>query len=174
MAVTNITDILVQHMTLSTPLGDMVAAASDQGICLLGFTDGKYIQIQIQTWVKFAGNEHTQTHLQQLRTQLTAYFAGERTEFKLYFDLWGTVFQRQVWQSLLQIPYGQTWFYAQQAEQMNRPRAIRAVATANARNPLSILVPCHRVIAKNGQLAGYAGQIWRKQWLLDWERKIHD
>lgn len=102
--------------------------------------------------------------------QLSAYFAGERTQFDIDLDLAGTQFQRRVWAALLTIPYGQTRSYGQLATQIGSPTASRAVGLANGRNPISIIVPCHRVIGANGSLTGYGGGIERKRALLLLER----
>ena len=98
--------------------------------------------------------------------QLTEYFEGARREFDLPLRLQGTAFQQRVWRELTEIPYGQTWSYGQLAHRIDKPRASRAVGLANGRNPISILVPCHRVIGADGSLTGYGGGIERKRWLL--------
>lgn len=98
--------------------------------------------------------------------QLTDYFAGERTEFDLPLRPEGTQFQQQVWRALCDIPFGETWSYRELAERIGRPTASRAVGLANGRNPISIVIPCHRVIGANGSLTGYGGGIDRKRWLL--------
>jgi methylated-DNA-[protein]-cysteine S-methyltransferase len=102
-------------------------------------------------------------------TQLEEYFNGTRQIFDLPLDVSGTAFQQQAWAALQQIPYGTTLTYQQQATTMGRPAAVRAVGTANGRNPLSIIVPCHRVIGANGSLTGYGGGLPAKQWLLSHE-----
>lgn len=104
-----------------------------------------------------------------VREQLAKYFAGERQHFDVPVKLAGTRFQLQVWQELLRIPFGTTITYAQLAQRVGNPTATRAVGNANGRNPISIIVPCHRVIGANGKLTGYAGGIDNKQWLLAWE-----
>lgn len=101
--------------------------------------------------------------------QLDEYFAGERTSFDLPLDPQGTDFQRQVWWSLADIPYGETSTYGKQAANLGRPAAVRAVGSANGRNPLSIVLPCHRVVGANGKLTGFAGGLDSKRWLLDHE-----
>jgi methylated-DNA-[protein]-cysteine S-methyltransferase len=101
--------------------------------------------------------------------QLDQYFAGERRDFDLPLDLRGTPFQRRVWQALLTIPYGETRSYGELAAQIGRPDRPRAVGAANGRNPVSIVVPCHRVIGSDGGLTGYGGGLARKRWLLDHE-----
>ena len=102
--------------------------------------------------------------------QLAEYFAGDRQTFDVPLKLVGAPFQQRVWQELVRIPFGTTITYAQLAQRLGKPTASRAVGHANSRNPISIIVPCHRVIGSNGKLTGYAGGVDKKQWLLDWER----
>ncbi|TWR25630.1 methylated-DNA--[protein]-cysteine S-methyltransferase [Mucilaginibacter achroorhodeus] len=109
--------------------------------------------------------------LKQAITQLEEYFAGSRKAFDLPMKQPGSDFQQAVWQELQRIPYGSTITYSQQSQKMNNPLGIRAIAAANGRNNLWILVPCHRVLGSNGSLTGYAGGLWRKKWLLEHEAK---
>lgn len=111
--------------------------------------------------------------LQEAERQLQEYFAGTRTRFDLELEFVGTDFQKNVWQALLDIPYGQTRSYAQIAAQVGRPKAVRAVGAANGRNPLSIVAPCHRVVGASGELTGYAGGLRAKEVLLALESKAH-
>jgi methylated-DNA-[protein]-cysteine S-methyltransferase len=104
--------------------------------------------------------------LQSTLRQLTEYFSGTRRKFDLPLRLQGTAFQQRVWRELTEIPYGETWSYGQLAKRIDKPGASRAVGLANGRNPISILVPCHRVIGADGSLTGYGGGLERKQWLL--------
>ncbi|MCO6496305.1 MAG: methylated-DNA--[protein]-cysteine S-methyltransferase [Chitinophagaceae bacterium] len=104
--------------------------------------------------------------------QLDEYFAGKRTVFTIPIQAEGTEFQQSVWKELLKIPYGKTVSYMQIARRLKNPGSIRAVGSANGRNPISIIIPCHRVIGSNGSLTGYGGGIWRKKWLLEHENKI--
>jgi methylated-DNA-[protein]-cysteine S-methyltransferase len=106
-----------------------------------------------------------------VREQLAEYFAGERQQFDVPLKVAGTPFQQHVWQELVQIPFGTTITYAELARRVGKPTASRAVGHANGRNPISIIVPCHRVIGANGKLTGYAGGMDKKQWLLAWERR---
>jgi methylated-DNA-[protein]-cysteine S-methyltransferase len=110
--------------------------------------------------------------LQQAAQQLNEYFAGERKVFDLNIKQQGSPFQQEVWKILEGIEYGKTITYAQQANIMNNPLAIRAIAATNGKNHLWVVVPCHRVIGSNGSLTGYAGGLWRKQWLLEHEAKV--
>jgi len=98
--------------------------------------------------------------------QLSEYFAGSRREFELALNLNGTEFQRRVWRELTEIPYGETWSYGQLAARIEKPTASRAVGLANGSNPISVIIPCHRVIGANGSLTGYGGGLPRKRWLL--------
>ena len=105
-----------------------------------------------------------------VRQQLAEYFDGGRQEFDFPFRFTGTTFQQRVWKELMNIPFGTTITYAQLAERINKPAATRAVGNANGRNPISIIVPCHRVIGANGKLTGYGGGLHNKEWLLAFER----
>lgn len=109
-------------------------------------------------------------HAKQGKDQLLEYFAGSRTKFELSLDFQGSDFQVSVWEELLHIPFGQTLSYLALAKRMGNQKAIRAVAAANGKNTLNIVVPCHRVIGSNGSLTGYGGELWRKQWLLEFEK----
>lgn len=104
--------------------------------------------------------------------QLEEYFAGTRTEFNLKLNPQGTVFQQSVWKELLNIPFAKTRTYLEQTKKIGDPKAIRAVASANGKNPIWIVIPCHRVIGSDGSLTGYAGGIWRKKWLLEHESPV--
>lgn len=108
--------------------------------------------------------------LQQAVEQLQEYFAGARQAFDFPLNPAGTTFQQSVWQALLKVPFGTTLSYLTLSRRIGDEKAIRAVAAANGRNPLWIVVPCHRIIGSDGSLTGYAGGLWRKQWLLDHER----
>ncbi len=110
--------------------------------------------------------------LKETAKQFDEYFAGTRKDFDLPIKQEGTDFQQQVWDELLKIEYGKTISYNQQSQRMNSPLAIRAIASANGKNNLWVVVPCHRVIGSNGSLTGYAGGLWRKQWLLEHEAKV--
>jgi methylated-DNA-[protein]-cysteine S-methyltransferase len=104
--------------------------------------------------------------------QIEAYFAGRLSEFDVPVDLQGTPFQQTVWQQLLTIPFGHTASYQDVADAIGKPKAVRAVGAANGRNPVSIIVPCHRVVGSNGKLVGYGGGLWRKEWLLRHEGSL--
>ena len=110
-------------------------------------------------------------HFEILQKQVAEYFEGKRKKFDLPLDTPGTEFQNIVWGQLQTIPYGETRSYKKQAIAVNNPKAIRAVAKANGMNRIAIIIPCHRVIGEDGKLVGYAGGLWRKQWLLDFEKE---
>jgi AraC family transcriptional regulator of adaptative response/methylated-DNA-[protein]-cysteine methyltransferase len=158
---------------LRSPLGPLVAGATDQGICLLEFTDRRMLETQFTSLRKLfqmPAVPGTNKHLQRLQVELTEYFAGKRREFTVPLVYPGTTFQRQVWSELLKIPYGQTRSYQDLATLVGTSTAVRAVGRTNGLNRIAILIPCHRVINKNGTLCGYGGGLARKQWLLDLER----
>ncbi len=160
---------------LTTPLGPMFAVASDQGLCLLEFTDRRMLETEfkdLERRLKAPILPGPHPLFETLETQLKAYFAGERQGFDLPLHTPGTDFQQQVWQELQRIPYGNTRSYAEQAKRIGNPKAVRAVARANGCNRIAIIIPCHRVIGSNGQLTGYAGGLHRKQWLLEHEGGI--
>lgn len=149
--------------TFSTPLGDMDSVSDDENLFALVFTDKNIIS-----------TSNTRSRVQtELEKQLQAYFKGELVSFSIPTKVTGTVFQNMAWQALQQIPFGQTRSYLEQAQTINKPKAFRAVANANAKNPISILIPCHRIINHNGKLGGYAGGIKRKQWLLEHEKQFN-
>ena len=110
--------------------------------------------------------------LRECVLQLKEYFKGERTNFNLLLNPQGTKFQKLVWQELCDIEYGKTTSYLVQSKKIGDVKAVRAVAAANGKNPISIVIPCHRVIGSDGSLTGYAGGIWRKKWLLDYENPL--
>lgn len=160
---------LISH-TYATPLGEMTALLSPQGLCLLEFSTGTQGLAHERDQVAQARGGPPQPGANaltaQLGAELAAYFAGHRRSFDLPLDLVGTPFQLQAWRALLAIPYGQTRSYAEQARAVGRPTAVRAVAAANGRNKISLIVPCHRVIGSDGSLTGYGGGVARKRWLL--------
>jgi len=158
---------------LETPLGTMFACATEQGICLLEFTDRKMLETEFKTLAKRLNANIIQgdnQHFEMLKKELEEYFDGGRKEFTVPLFTPGTEFQQSVWNLLQTIPYGATRSYKQQAIALSRPEAIRAVANANGMNRISIIIPCHRVIGEDGNLTGYGGGLWRKKWLLDFEK----
>jgi O-6-methylguanine DNA methyltransferase len=148
--------------SIPSPLGKLVAGATSEGICLLEFGDGK-------SPANGHGTASALKHLKRLERELTAYFAGELREFTVPLAFDGTPFQVRVWKALLKIPYGKTCSYEDVARRVGDKKAVRAVGTANGRNHIAIVIPCHRVVNKSGALGGYGGGLKRKQFLLDLE-----
>jgi len=160
---------------IPTPLGAMFACASEDGVCLLEFTDREALQNELRDLCKQLSAiilQGENKHLKQLRDELAEYFAGKRKIFTVPLDMPGTAFQQEVWQALLKVPFGETSTYGCQAKRIGRVKAVRAVGTANGCNRISIVVPCHRIIGSDGSLTGYGGGLPRKQWLLDHEQKF--
>jgi methylated-DNA-[protein]-cysteine S-methyltransferase len=146
----------IRHTTIDTPLGPLLAAA-DAGGALTGLWFDR---------VPAGDSERDDSAFDALREQLDSYFAGDLLDFDLPTAAAGTPWQRDVWTALAGVPYGQTLSYGELAGRLGRPSAARAVGGANGRNPLSIVVPCHRLIGASGALTGYAGGLTRKEWLL--------
>lgn len=163
----------IQATLLPSPLGPLLAAATGRGLCMLEFADRKKLPAQaadLARWYRQPVLPGSHRHIDQARSELAEYFAGTRIRFDVPLDARGTPFQEQVWEELLRIPYGETMSYEALADRIGRAGAQRAVGLANGRNRIPIIIPCHRVIQKNGQLRGYGGGLWRKQFLLDLER----
>ncbi len=165
---------IVNITRIETDLGPMIAGATGRGICMFEFADYKSLDLelrQLAATFKTPLVQGDNPHFDTLRAQLEQYFKGERRQFDIPLDLVGTEFQKQVWLSLVQIPYGSTTTYAAQAARLGRPSSVRAVANANGKNKISIILPCHRVIGADGTLTGYGGGIWRKKKLLELEKE---
>ena len=157
-----------RHATVDSPIGTLTPVAAE------GALVGLYMEEQrhhpgVETFgerAPVAGD----AVFEAVEQQLGEYFAGARTAFNVPLSLEGTPFQVRVWETLLEIPTGQTWTYGQLAAHLGNPAASRAVGLANGKNPISVIVPCHRVVGANGSLTGYGGGLARKRWLLDLER----
>lgn len=145
---------------ITTPLGIAEISGDENGISSILVSDEKAI------------SETIPSELQEAVTQLEEYFSGKRNDFTFKLNPSGTDFQKKVWEGLLEIPFGKTLSYQEFSIKLGDVKAIRAVASANGRNPLWIVVPCHRVIGSDGSLTGYAGGLWRKKWLLDHENPV--
>jgi len=157
---------------LESPLGPLLVGAVQQGICLLEYTDRRMLEHNYKTMRDRFGYPIlpvTHSHIEQLREELISYFKGTLSQFTTPLVPCGTAFQGRVWDELQHIPYGQTISYDQLAQRIGQPTAVRAVARANGMNRINILIPCHRVIGKDGQLTGYSGGLWRKRFLLKLE-----
>ncbi len=157
-----------------TPIGPMLAGATEKGICLFEFIDRRMLETQLSRIRKIFKAElisGSNKHFDILYEQIEEYFAGRRKEFTFPLVIDGTPFQEKVWKALLKIPYAETRSYKDQAVMIGSPKAVRAVANANGDNRIAIIIPCHRVIGANGKLVGYGGGLWRKKYLLNLEKE---
>src|SRR5512133_2354028 len=165
---------MIRIKKIETPLGEMVAGATDEGVCLLEFCDRRMLPTEYKDLTRLLKTdiiEGENKHLKALSQQLNEYFNGKRKDFSIPLITPGTEFQQAVWKELQNIQFGTTRSYLEQAIALNSPESIRAVANANGLNRISILIPCHRVIGSDGSLTGYGGGLKRKKWLLDHEKK---
>jgi methylated-DNA-[protein]-cysteine S-methyltransferase len=153
----------MRHTVLDSPVGPLVAVERDGGLARLG---------PDPTPDPAVVGERDDDALPELREQLDAYWQGQLRDFDLRLTAVGTPWQQQVWAALRTIPFGQTWSYGQVADHLGRPSAARAVGAANGRNPVFLVVPCHRVVGSTGTLVGYAGGLDMKRTLLDHERAV--
>ncbi|MFN3236956.1 MAG: methylated-DNA--[protein]-cysteine S-methyltransferase [Pseudomonadales bacterium] len=151
---------------LQSPIGPLLLAGSETALEFIGFPEGKGKIEPGPEWIK------TEDVFKSAIGQLTEYFAGDRQVFDLALAPSGTAFQLEVLQALQHIPFGQTCSYGDIASTIKRPKAVRAVGAANGRNPLPIVIPCHRVIGSNGSLTGFGGGLSAKAWLLQHEKKV--
>lgn len=150
----------VHKALYESPIGPLEVAGTEEGILSIEFSDRRAIPAGLPA-----------PCLKECLRQLEEYFQGTRRTFSLRLDLRGTPFQKRVWSELLKVPFGRTVAYRDIAAALGNPRATRAVGGANHRNPVSIVVPCHRVVGADGGLTGYGGGLWRKEWLLAHEKK---
>ena len=153
------------YKTTKTPVGLLKLVASDRGLTAILWENDDPKRVRLSPLAE----DKNHPVLLETERQLNDYFAGKREKFSLTFDFVGTEFQKDVWTALATIPFGETRSYAQIAAQVGRPKAVRAVGAANGKNPISIIVPCHRVIGSNGSLTGYGGGLPTKRALLDLE-----
>lgn len=165
---------ILRYKRFDTPLGPMIAIASDEGLCLMEFGDRRMLETEFEDLKKRLKADilpGTNVHIALGIEEIMAYFSGELKQFKVKLHTPGTVFQNEVWRGLRDIPYGQVESYKQLAVRIGNPTAVRAVGRANGMNRLAIIIPCHRVIGANGELTGYGGGLWRKDWLIAHEKK---
>lgn len=153
-----------QKLDYKSPIGILEIIGSEEGISSVLFVEREETMYLMK--------EDTPELIKLCYQQLDEYFKGERYEFSLPYLLEGTVFQQSVWQALTAIPYAKTGSYKEIAVSIGNEKAVRAVGSANGKNKLTLLIPCHRIIGANGQLTGYAGGVWRKEWLLQHEKKM--
>ncbi len=161
------------YTTMPSPIGTLLLAATEQGLCYIGFGDEQQELPFFQRWWKKqllpAAPVIDEGLTVQAKRELEEYFAGKRRTFELTLDLHGTHFQKKVWQELIKIPYGETRSYKEIALAIGALKAVRAIGGANHSNPIPIIVPCHRVIGSNGALVGYGGGLSIKEYLLQLE-----
>jgi methylated-DNA-[protein]-cysteine S-methyltransferase len=166
---------MTTYDTMPSPVGELLLAAEDSGLTAIRFEQNRHGRDERAGWTHVADASGSSVAvLADSRAQLVEYFAGERSSFDLPLDPRGTPFQRRVWTALRDIPFGETISYAELARRVGDPRAVRAVGGANGRNPLPLVVPCHRVIGADGSLTGFGGGIDRKRWLLQHEGALSD
>jgi AraC family transcriptional regulator of adaptative response/methylated-DNA-[protein]-cysteine methyltransferase len=162
----------IVYCNLDSPLGEMIAGATDAGICFLEWHDRGGIPriiTRVEKRYRLSIEAGSHENLDLLKEELPLYFSGELKEFSVPLHIQGTPFERKTWDLLLKIPYGKTRSYGDLARELDKPGAVRAVGRANGANYISIIIPCHRVIAASGDLQGYGGGLWRKKWLLELE-----
>lgn len=163
---------------IDTPLGSMVAVSDDQYLLMLSFNDSKHLDGEMKHLIQKQSKpiipDELAAPLKSIKTELDAYFSGKLTEFRTpyYIDSNETEFQRSVWDAIHKIEYGKTYTYSELANKIGKPKSYRAVANACGRNPITILIPCHRVLASGGRLGGYRCGADKKDWLLDHEEKF--
>jgi AraC family transcriptional regulator of adaptative response/methylated-DNA-[protein]-cysteine methyltransferase len=163
--------LLYKHF--DTPLGPMMAIANGEGLVLLEFGDRRMLESELSSLIKHFKCPllpGTNSYIEKTIEEVDLYMKGELKVFSVPLVWVGTAFQKRVWQSLMEIPYGEVRSYQEQAKAMGQPSAVRAVGTANGMNKLAIIIPCHRVIGSDGNLTGYGGGVWRKEWLLKLEK----
>ena len=151
----------MEKVVINSPLGFVLIEGNENGISKISVTSDETVLSKIIPKLFI-----------DVVLQLNEYFDGKRTDFKFKMNATGTEFQKKVWNELLKVPFGKTASYQEITNKLGDPKAIRAVANANGKNPLWIVVPCHRVIGSDGSLTGYAGGLWRKKWLLDFENPV--
>ena len=159
--------------TIHSPIGPLITAATSAGVCFLEFPGPERLDVQMATLRRYIAGEPVagmNAHLEQLHAELAAYFAGSLTRFTVPLVTPGTPFEQKVWAELQRIPYGETRSYQEIACAVSGITAQRAVGRANGANRIAIVVPCHRVVNKDGKLGGYGGELWRKEMLLGLER----
>lgn len=159
---------MTRYARLSTPLGAMIAIAVDGQLAGLDFADAKYAPAIGADWIEDPAGQP----LRDCAAQVAEYFAGERGRFDLPLAPRGTPFQLRVWREIARVPFGETLSYAELAERAGSPGSARAAGAATGRNPLALVVPCHRIVGANGALTGYAGGLRRKERLLVLEGAI--
>jgi methylated-DNA-[protein]-cysteine S-methyltransferase len=154
------------YKTMKSPVGELTLIADDQGLSAVLWENDKPGRVRLEPLIQ--ADSHPM--LMEAERQLIDYFSGKRSKFTMPLSFKGTEFQKKVWKALVEIPFGETRSYAQIAQEIGHPKAVRAVGAANGKNPISIIAPCHRVIGSSGKLTGFAGGLVTKAFLLDLEK----
>lgn len=152
---------------IESPIGELTLVASEAGLAFVLFEGQRPVDVGLAPDLPEVADDPTLT---QAATQLGEYFDGERRDFDVPLDLQGTDFQVDAWRALATVPYGETRSYGEQADAIGRPGAFRAVGAANGRNPIPVILPCHRIVGADGSLTGFAGGLATKRWLLNHEQ----
>lgn len=166
---------VVNIQRFNTPLGTMIAGATENKLCILEFTDRRMLETELKQLTKLLNAKFIQSSnvvIEKTKKQIEEYFEGKRKNFDIELLTPGSEFQNKVWNALMDIPFGKTISYKQQSINMKIPKSVRAVANANGQNRIAIIIPCHRVIGENGKLTGYGGGLWRKERLINLEKKL--
>lgn len=167
--------VMLKADFIETPIGPMIAIADDHALHILEFLERKALATEVRKLQAATGSAIVfgrTRPLDQIEAEVAAYFADKSSAFNTRLAPLGTSFERQVWDALREIPAGSTSSYSGLAAGMGKPAAVRAVGRANGANPIAIVIPCHRVVGASGELTGYGGGLWRKQWLLEHERRM--
>jgi methylated-DNA-[protein]-cysteine S-methyltransferase len=159
--------LTTSYCTLKTSLDDLVLVASPTALTGIYFSDCSHVPVALKEW----RNDPAHPVLKQAREELRDFFDGKKTSFSVPLHFEGTDFQERVWRQIARIPFGETLTYSELAERADAPQAVRAAGTATGRNPLAVIIPCHRVVGKHGALGGFAGGLNRKRILLELETK---
>ena len=164
----------MRFLTMPSPVGELTLAANERGLTALYFERYAHGPAAAERagWIADDGRNPASGVLASAREQLTAYFAGQLTRFEVPLAPEGSPFQQRVWEELRRIPFGARSSYGELARRLGNPNAARAVGAANGRNPISIVVPCHRVVGADGSLTGFGGGVERKRWLLEHEQRV--
>ena len=162
--------VVAVFRSIASPVGALTLSASPRGLTGVQFENDIVERFVIADSFSAKEREQAARYIATAEVQLGEYFTRQRTVFAVKLDLLGTPFQIEVWNSLARIPYGETTSYGEQAKWVGRPAAVRAVGGANGRNPVAIVLPCHRVVGVNGSLTGFGGGLERKIWLLEHEK----
>ncbi|MDE5415452.1 methylated-DNA--[protein]-cysteine S-methyltransferase [Alkalihalobacterium chitinilyticum] len=166
----------VYYDEMDSPIGALTISATERGVCHIHFGTADFSLPTLKAWLKKQGIKgelvQNKEKISPIVEQLSEYFVGERHEFELPIDLYGTGFQKKVWEALRNIGYGETRSYKKIAQEIGAPKAVRAIGGANNQNPIPIIIPCHRVIGSNGAMVGYGGGLDKKEILLQMEGAI--